>query len=193
VVENTVVALGPNDVIDQWGILLVTDTFDGSIPPAESNATGSIRDNHVADAATVAPYALPGIGIVTANTNNLNIADNVIENVNIGIDVARFFNAQIKDNNLTGHGPEAAFSAGLDISGSGIQVTENRFERFNVGIFLFIEDAFYGSALNTSLDENRFDDVGVDVLTGPGASGAALASSGRTPSKWQGYRPAAQP
>jgi hypothetical protein len=188
VVENTVVGLGPNDVIDQWGIFLVTDTFDGSIPPAESNATGSIRDNHVQNVATVAPYEFPGEGIVTGNTNNLSIADNVIENVNVGMDIARFFNAQIKENNVTGHGPEATVSAGLGLSGSDIQVTENHFERFDVGIFLFIEDAFYGSALNTSLNDNRFKKVPVDVMTGPGAPPAEAASAPRTASKWQRYR-----
>jgi hypothetical protein len=194
VVGNTVIALGPNDVIDQWGIFLVTDTFDGSLdPPAESYATGSIRGNHVRDVATVAPYGLPGIGIVTGNTSGVDIADNVVKNVNGGIDVARFLNAQIAENRITGHGPGAAASYGIALSGSDIQVTENRFKRFDVGIFLFIQDEFYGSAFSTALDENRFDHVGVDVLTQAAVSPMAAAGAPQTSPKWQRYRPVTQP
>jgi hypothetical protein len=35
----------------------------------------------------------------------------------------------------------------------------------------------FGSALNTAMDENRFENVGVDVLTGAGSSGALILTS----------------
>jgi len=139
VVNNTVIGSGPNDVIDQWGI------FFGGYESAE--ITGTLKDNQIRDQTTVAPYPLPGIGIAALSTTNVEISDNAIEHVNIG----------------------------LTVSGTNTQVIENRFKRTETGIILLVEDALYGSAINTLLHDNRFDKVAVDIITGPGATYEATA------------------
>jgi hypothetical protein len=54
-----------------------------------------------------------------------------------------------------------------------------------MGILLFVEDPELGSAVNTVMDENRFDHVAMDIMTGPGAPmvmmSAAAAEATLTP------------
>jgi hypothetical protein len=54
---------------------------------------------------------------------------------------------------------------------------------------LLVEDAMFGSALNTALNENRFEHVGAEVLTGPGASFTMMAARAvEIPSAWDRQR-----
>ena len=187
VVNNTVIGMGANDVIDQWGIFLVTDTFDGSTPPVESNATGNIQGNHVQDLATVAPYPLLGSGIVMFNTTNLDISHNQVQRVNVGLDAVPVFNTQIANNDISGFGPDDSGSQGLALSGSDNHVNQNQFRKFETGILLHIQHPFFGSALNTSLNGNEFSNVSVELKTGAGAP-PEMASAAPAASKLQGYR-----
>jgi hypothetical protein len=59
-------------------------------------------------------------------------------------------------------------------------VTENRFKKLDLGIFLFVDDSLFGSALNTAMDENRFENVAVDILTGAGGMNALTSSKLQT-------------
>jgi hypothetical protein len=193
VLDNTVIGLGANDVIDQWGMNIFVE---GPEDP-QSFLTGTIRGNRVRDIATLDPFPLPGIGIITfGGINNMLFADNVVENVNVGIEALQASQVQFMRNRFVGAKGEAAGFTGLSLAGSDIQVIENSFNKFETGIFLFVEDEFVGSALNTSLRQNRFDAVGVDVLTGPGSADLALASkasAAQGSSRLQRYRFGHQP
>jgi hypothetical protein len=191
VLNNTVIGMGPNDVIDQWGMSIFSD---GSEDP-QFFPTGTIRGNRVRDMITLEPFPFPTIGIFTNGIHNMQLSENVVENVNIGIVAPRSFQVQFVENKLVGPRGAAGVS-GLELAGNEIQVIENSFRQFGIGIFLFVEDGFFGSALNTSLDENHFEKVGTDVLTGPGASGLALASAAsgaQASSRLQRYRLVQQP
>jgi hypothetical protein len=191
VLDNTVIGMGPNDVIDQWGMSIFSD---GSEDP-QFFPTGTIRGNRVRDMITLEPFPFPTIGIFTNGIHNMQLSENVVENVNIGIVAPRSFQVQFVENKLVGPRGAAGVS-GLELAGNEIQVIENSFRQFGIGIFLFVEDGFFGSALNTSLDENHFEKVGTDVLTGPGASGLALASAAsgaQASSRLQRYRLVQQP
>lgn len=165
VTNNMVIGSGPNDVIDQWGIYFAG--FDFAEP--QFSITGTLRDNRVLDQNTTAPYPLPGTGIVTFNTYNVEMGDNVIENVNIGLVAHQAFGAQIVDNQISGPRQDATGSIGLLLSGSDAQVIQNRFKKLEIGTLLHVENPEFGSAVNTALDDNRFENVAVDMLTGPGA------------------------
>jgi hypothetical protein len=179
VLDNVVTALGPNGVIDQWGIFLGGYNF----ADPQSSVTGTIKGNRVSDQLTVSPHPLPGVGIVTLFTYNVQIADNVIENANISIAANLAFSSFIADNQLNGPQPAVPGSTGLLLSGSDTAVNENRFKKLDLGIFLFVEDPSFGSALNTAMDENRFENVGVDVLTGPGSTSALMLTSSTLPTQ----------
>jgi hypothetical protein len=128
--------------------------------------TGTLKGNRIQDLITVDLFPSPGIGIVTRLTTNVEIADNGFENVNLGLTVSGWFG----------------------------QVLENRFKKANTGILLFVEDPDFGSAIGTVLDENRFEHVPMDMVTGPGMSLAMAASSAvETPSQWQRNRLFHQP
>jgi hypothetical protein len=182
VTDNTVIGSGPTEAIDQWGIF-----FGGfGFADPQSSITGTINDNELRDLVTVGSHPLPSIGIVTFNPVNLEVKDNAIENVNIGLAANQVVGAQIAHNEITGPGPDVFGSSGLLISGSDSSVFENRFKRLDSGILLFVEDLEFGSALNTFMDENRFERVGMDIMTSPGAQMAMMAASSRTasPSMW---------
>ena len=190
VVDNTIIGLGPNDVIDQWGIF-----FGGyNVVDPELSITGTLKANWIQDQVTLAPYPAPGVGIATFNTRNVEMADNIVENVNLGLVAHLAFGAQIVDNHITGPRQGPTGFAGLLVSGRDSWIAENRFKKFETGILLFIEDLEFGSTLNTALDENRFEKVAVDVMTGPGASlGIAAARTAESPSNWQHFRRFHQP
>jgi hypothetical protein len=140
---------------------------------------------------TVGAYPIPGVGIATFNTYNVETSGNVIENVNIGLAGHQAYGVQIANNHIAGPGRDVFGSTGIILSGSDNQVHENRFKKLETGILLLVEDPMFGSALNTALDENRFEHVGADVLTGPGASFALMAVSTAetaTPSAWDRQR-----
>lgn len=168
VIDNTVIGLGPNNVIDQWGIFLGGYNF----ADPQSSVTGTLSGNRIRDQITIAPHPLPGLGIVTFSTYNVELADNMIENVNIGLAANQAVGAQIVNNQIDGRQHGVTDSTGLLLSGMDTQVTENRFNNLAIGVMLFFEDPTFGSAVNSALDENRFENVAVDVMTGPGASGA---------------------
>lgn len=177
VVNNTVTGWGPNDVIDQWGIF-----FGGfGFTDPQASITGTLRGNRIRDVVTISPYPLPGVGIATSTTYNVEMADNVIENANVGLAANQAFSVRILDNQFVGPPPEVIGSTGLLLSGSDSQVVENRFKKLEIGILLHVEDPFFGSALNTVLDENRFDNVAADVLTSPGALFSLSATARSAP------------
>jgi len=151
VVDNTVVGSGQNSVLGQWGI------FFGGYENAQ--ITGSLKGNQIQDLLTIDLYPSPGVGIATRLTTNVQIADNVIENVNMG----------------------------LTMSGWYTQVLENRFKKLDTGILLFVEDPDFGSAIGSMLDENRFEHVGLDMMTGPGMS-FSMAAARAEQSSSQGAR-----
>lgn len=179
VVDNTITGLGPNDVIDQWGIFL--GGFGFTDP--QFSITGTLRGNRIRDQITIAPYPLPGVGIVTFNTYNVEIADNGIENVNIGLTANQASGAHIVSNRIGGPQQAVTGSTGFLLSGMNIQVTENRFKKLEIGVLLLVEDPEFGSAVNTALHENRFEDLAVDVLTGSVSLNAATARTLRIQSK----------
>jgi hypothetical protein len=161
IVDNVVVAQGANDVIDQWGIFLGGYNF----ADPQSSVTGTIRGNKISDALTTSPENLPGVGIVTLFTHDVEVSENTIENVNVGHAANLAFNGLIHNNLVSGR-QTGIGSTGFVISGSDTTVTENRFKRLDVGILLMVDDSNFGSAVNTSLHENQFDHVGLDLLTG---------------------------
>ncbi|HLO27665.1 MAG TPA: hypothetical protein VK249_00930 [Anaerolineales bacterium] len=192
VVDNTVIGSGPNDVIAQWGIFF--GGYDFADP--QFSITGTLKGNRVRDQVTVAGYPIPGVGIATFSTSNVAMTDNVIDNVNIGLAAHQAFSARIQDNQFMGLGQAVSGSAGILLSGSNAQVLENRFKKLETGILLLVDDFAFGSALNTALDENRFDNVAVDVLTSPGASPSmamANTTSLQPSSAWQRNRLFHQP
>ncbi len=183
VLDNTVIASGPNEAIDQWGIFI--GGFNFASP--ELSVTGTVRGNRIRDQITTGEFPLPGVGIVAVNPFNLQIRDNVIENTNVSVATNQAIGAQIRNNQFVGPGQNVFGSTGLLLSGSDISVIENRFKKLETGIMLMIEDPFQGSALSTALDDNRSENVGVDVLTGPGPQMmmmAAAAGAGDT-SMWR--------
>ena len=173
VTDNMVVASGPTEAIDQWGIFI--GGFGFADP--QSSVTGTIQGNRLRDLVTVGEHPLPSIGIVMFNPANLEVSNNTIENVNIGLAANRVLGAQIVHNQITGPGPDVFGSSGLLISGTDSYVFENRFRKLDAGILLLVEDPDLGSALNTVMDENRFDHVAMDIMTGPGAPMVMMATS----------------
>jgi hypothetical protein len=101
--------------------------------------TGSVKGNRIRDLITVDQYPAPGTAINTKDLFNVEISDNVVENVDIG----------------------------FVISGGYTQVLENRFRKASTGILLFVEaPAYYGgSAIGTVLEDNKFDNVYLDLMT----------------------------
>lgn len=185
VVDNTIIGAGPNEVIDQWGVF-----FGGyNFTEPQFSITGTIKGNRIQDQITVGAYPIPGVGIATYNTYNVQMADNVIENVNIGLAAHQAFGAHIANNHITGPGQDVFGSTGVILSGSDDRLSENRFKKLETGVMLLVEDSMFGSALNTTLDENRFEHMGTEVLTGPGASFTLVAAKAvETPSSWDRQR-----
>ena len=172
VVDNVVIAQGANDVIDQWGIFL--GGYDFAEP--QYSVTGTITGNEVRDQLTLSPHPLPGVGIVTLYTYNVEIADNEIENTNVGLAANLAFNSIITSNRISG--PQTVpGSTGVILSGSDTAVQENRFKKLDLCILLMVDDPMFGSAQNISMDENRFEKVSMDVLTGIGPSAEVAASA----------------
>jgi hypothetical protein len=131
VLNNTVIGSGPNQILGQWGV------FFGGYESAQMS--GSLKGNRIRDLVTVDQYPSPGVGIATKDTTEVEIADNVIENVDMG----------------------------LSVSGTGTQVVENRFRKVSTGILLFVDFPDYGSAVGAVLEDNRFENVYMDIMTGP--------------------------
>lgn len=162
IIDNVVVAQGANDVIDQWGIFLGGYNFS----EPQFSVTGTIRGNEVSDALTLAPHPLPGVGIATLYTHDVSISENSVENVNLGVASNLSFSAALIRNQILGPKMQGTGTMGLILSGSDTFVSENRFKSLDVGLLLMVEDPAYGSALNTSLDDNGFEKVAVDIMTG---------------------------
>jgi hypothetical protein len=180
VTNNTIVGAGQNEVIDQWGIFIGGFGF---ADPSFS-ITGTIKGNRVRDLVTVGAYPLPGVGLVMFNPFNLEVANNSVENVNIGLGANQVVGAQIVHNQIVGPGPDVFGSAGLLISGTDSQVLKNRFRKLDTGILLFVDDAQLGSAVNTVMDDNNFDNVAMDMMTSPGALVALAAADASATSTW---------
>jgi hypothetical protein len=141
VLDNTVVGSGKNEALGQWGI------FYGAYENAQ--ITGTLKGNRIRDLLTVNLFPSPGVGMATRLTTNVEIANNVFENVNMG----------------------------LTLSGWYTQVLENRFKKADTGILLFAEDPDFGSAIGAMLDGNQFEHVAMDMMTGPGGMFGAAAKS----------------
>jgi len=110
--------------------------------------TGTLKSNRIQDLVTIDQYPSPGVGIATKDTANVEISANVIENVNMG----------------------------LSVSGLNTQVLENRFRKADTGILLFVDFPDYGSAIGTVLEDNRFENVYMDIMTGPAMMFEAAAA-----------------
>jgi hypothetical protein len=178
IVDNVVVAQGPNDVIDQWGIFYGGYNF----ADPQSSVTGTIKGNKVSDAMTTSPQNLPGVGIVTLFTHDMEVTGNSIENVNVGHAANLAFAGRIRKNVVSGK-QTGIGSTGFVISGSDNAVTENRFKKLDLGILLMVDDPNFGSAVNTALDENQFDHVGLDLLTGTVSAPQATLSAKTLPAQ----------
>jgi hypothetical protein len=190
ILDNTLIGMGANDVIDQWGMSLFTDGVDDPL----LFLTGTVSGNRVRDMVTVDPFPFPGIGIFTFGNYNMHFTDNVVDNSNVGINAVRAFSAVIAENRLTGSSPVAPGNTGLFLAGSDGQVRNNRFRKFDIGIFLSIDNEFIGITYNTVLDDNRFENVPADVLTSPGPLAAATDSAARNSStRWQRFHNRSQP
>lgn len=172
ILDNAVVAQGANGVIDQWGIFLGGYNF----ADPQFSVTGTIKDNQVSDALTTAPQGLPGVGIVTLFTHDVAVADNTIENVNVGCAANLAFSSRITDNQV--NGKQAGIgSTGFVLSGSDTTVAENHFKKLDIGVLLLVDDPNLGSAVNTAVDENQFDHVATDLVTGATPSTATALSA----------------
>lgn len=68
-------------------------------------------------------------------------------------------------------------SIGLILSGSDISASGNRLQRLDLGLLLMVDDRNFGSAFNTAMDDNRFENVALDLLTGAEPTAALKASS----------------
>lgn len=180
VANNTVVGSGQNDVIDQWGVFI--GGFGFADP--SSSITGTVRGNRIRDLVTVGDYPLPGVGVVMFNPYNLEVAQNTVENVNVGFAANQVAGAQITHNQIVGPGPDVFGSSGLLISGTDANVVKNRFRKLDTGILLFVEDPQLGSAFNTVIDDNNFDQVAMDVMSSPGAPVALAAAEAKVASLW---------
>ena len=172
VTNNTVIGGGPNKAIDQWGI------FFGGFGFADPGAsiTGTIRGNRIRNLVTVGSFPLPSIGVVMFNPYQLEVANNTVENVNVGLAANQVVGVQIAHNQIVGPGPDVFGSSGLLISGTDSMVSENRFKKLDAGILLFVEDPQLGSALNTMMNKNHFESVAMEILTGSGAPLTAAAA-----------------
>ena len=180
VTNNTIVGAGQNGVIDQWGV------FVGGFGFADrsSSITGTIKGNQIRDLVTIGDYPLPGVGVVMFNPYNLEIAHNTVENVNVGIAANQVCGAQISHNQITGPGPEVFGSSGILISGMDSNVVKNRFRKLDTGILLFVDDPQMGSTVNTTMDDNNFDNVALDVMTSAGAPLALAAANASAVPSW---------
>ena len=164
VTNNMIVGAGPNEVIDQWGIFI--GGFGFADP--QFSITGTIRGNQIRDVVTVGSFPLPSVGVVMFNPYQLEVAHNMLENVQVGLAANQVVGAQIAHNQILGPGPDVFGSSGLLISGMDSIVSENRFRKLDTGILLFVEDPQLGSAVNTVLNKNRFDSVAIEIMTSPG-------------------------
>jgi len=171
ILNNMVAAQGANEVIDQWGIFLGGYNFADPY----SSVTGTIRGNQIRDAFTTAP--LPGIGIVTLYTHDVEMNENVIENVNVGMAANLAFSAQITGNHVTGPRQAGIGTSGLILSGSDTSVSANIFRGLDLGLMLMVDDPSFGSASNTALEDNRFEKVPMDIMTGAPTAAAMHASA----------------
>jgi hypothetical protein len=181
VTNNTIIGSGPTEAIDQWGIFI--GGFGFADP--QFSITGTIKGNHLRDLVTVGSFPLPSIGIVMFNPYNLEVRNNTIENVNVGLAANQVVGAQIAHNQIVGPGADVFGSAGLLISGTDSNVFENRFRKLDTGILLFVEDPQLGSAVNTVINKNRFDNVTMEIMTGPGGSAMmAAATDARVTPMW---------
>lgn len=173
VIKNTVVGAGPTDAIDQWGIF-----FGGyNFADAQYSITGSIKGNRIKNQVTVAPYPYPGIGILSLSTANVEISGNEVENVNAGFIANQAYGAQVTYNKISGPSGNPTGSTGLLYSGRDSYVSGNYFKSLEIGALLFIEDFDFGTAYSTVFDDNRFDKVSMDILTGQGAPVEILSLS----------------
>jgi hypothetical protein len=127
--------------------------FFGAYGPEESMAqiTGTLKNNWIRDLITVDQYPSPGIGIATKDTLNTELSGNAIENVDVG----------------------------LSISGTNTQVLENRLRKVSNGILLLVDFPGYGNALGAALEDNRFDNVYLDLMTTMPGMFEATAMSAR--------------
>jgi hypothetical protein len=184
VADNTVVGSGPTDVIDQWGIFI--GGFGFADP--QFSVTGIIKGNRVGDLVTVGAYPLPGVGIVMFNPYRLDVANNTVENTNVGLAANQVVGAQISHNQIVGPGSDVFGTSGLLISGTDSIVSKNRFRKLDSGVLLFVEDPQLGSAFNTVIDDNSFANVAMDVMTGPGAQ-PMTAAHARVAPMWRKLPP----
>lgn len=173
VLNNTVVGSGPTDAIDQLGIF-----FGGyNFADPQFSITGTIKGNRVRDLIALEPHPLPGVGIATLSTANVEIADNAVDNTNIGMAANQASGAQITNNQIVGATQDPYSSIGLMTSGQYLQISKNRFKKMGTGVMLFVEDSMFGSTLSTGIDDNRFEFVAMDIVTGPGSEQIDLLSA----------------
>jgi hypothetical protein len=180
VTNNTIVGAGQNDVIDQWGIFIGGFGF---ADPSFS-ITGTIRGNRIRDLVTVGAHPLPSVGVVMFNPYNLEVTHNIVENINVGLAANQVVGAQITHNQIIGPGPDVFGSSGILISGTDSNVLKNRFRKLDTGILLFVEDSQLGSAFNTVMDDNNFDNVAMDAMTSFGAPIALAAAEAKVVPMW---------
>jgi hypothetical protein len=171
ILNNVVIAQGANDVIDQWGIFLGGYNF----ADPQSSVTGTIGGNQISGTFTTSP--MPGIGIVTLYTHDVKISENEIENVNVGMAANLAFSAQISGNRVNGPKQTGTGTSGLILSGSDTSVAGNSFKGLDLGLMLMVDDPSFGSAFNTALEDNRFEKVPMDMLTGATPAAAMKASA----------------
>lgn len=170
IIDNVVIAQGANGEIDQWGIFLGGYNFASP----QTSVTGTIKGNRIQDAMTIAPYPLPGIGIVTQYVHDVLIEENTVVNTNAGLAANLAFTTQITRNSVVGKALGLG-TTGLILSGGDNFISANRFQKVDLGMLLMVEDPLYGSATNTALDDNRFDFVPMDMMTGAVSAPAMMS------------------
>ena len=182
VTDNTIIGSGPTDAIDQWGIY-----FSGfGFADPQFSVTGTIKGNRIQNLVTVGTHPLPSVGIVMFNPYNVDIRNNNLEKVQVGMGANQVVGAQIAHNQIVGPGPDVFGATGILLSGRDSIVFENRFRKLDLGIMLFVEDLYLGSAFNTVINKNHFDNVAMEVMTSPGSAMmmSAAAADASAPSIW---------
>lgn len=169
VTKNRVVGGGATDVLDQYGISLF-------------RVRGVVRDNRVSDLnnTTFGPESPlgPAIGIFTEHADSSLFEKNTITNTQLGITAFLATTSEFKRNKI--RGPEDGLGfVGLELTGDGNRVERNTFTGYDVGIYLYNNPDF-GTATNTTLEDNRFRDVTTPLVVEEGASLQAAPAAQQT-------------
>lgn len=175
VTKNRVTGSGPTDVIAQYGIQY------GGFGEGR-RIVGTVKENRVDDVFFTAE-GFPALGIAIAQGLDVAVEKNVVRNVQRGIDLYLAVQTHVAKNNIRGPAPGAPGYQGIGVSGEDNEVVENTLTNLEVGIRLY-NNADDGTAVNTQIRKNRFQNVTEEVAVEAGASAAVAGrAAGAAPAR----------